>query len=169
VLICTSGKNILVDPGIDSILLIRSLANENLRPDDISICFLTHRHLDHIKNKYLFVHADILDRDAVYHNLIKISDSKFIPDTNVEIIPTPGHTRKHVALLVNTSEGKYAIAGDVFWWEDNQEQRTDMRSLIEMPDPFAKDMNILQKSRAKLLQIADYIIPGHGDIFEVPE
>ena len=32
-------------------------------------------------------------------------------------------------------------------------------------DPMAWDQKELEKSRKKVLEIADYIIPGHGKIF----
>jgi len=34
-------------------------------------------------------------------------------------------------------------------------------------DPFVKDKVALMNSRKKLLEIADYIIPGHGKMFKV--
>ena len=34
-------------------------------------------------------------------------------------------------------------------------------------DPYASDMKKLKESRKKLLELADYIIPGHGKMFKV--
>jgi glyoxylase-like metal-dependent hydrolase (beta-lactamase superfamily II) len=45
---------------------------------------------------------------------------------NIEILETPGHTLEHLSLLVNTPKGKVVIAGDVFWWTDNEEQIVDI-------------------------------------------
>jgi len=36
-----------------------------------------------------------------------------------------------------------------------------------MQNPYANDLDRLQKSRIKVLELADYIIPGHGKIFKV--
>ena len=56
------------------------------------------------------------------------------------------------------------VAGDVFWWVDGEEQIID----IERPDQhFASDPAKLIESRKKVLEIADYIIPGHGTMMKV--
>jgi hypothetical protein len=75
---------------------------------------------------------------------------------------------KHISLIVYTPTGKYAVAGDIFWWEDGQKQEIDATSLIEHLDPVAKNQALLQTSRKTLLGLAKYIIPGHGKIFTVP-
>lgn len=87
--------------------------------------------------------------------------------TDLKIIQTPGHEKFHASLAVPTQEGVYVIAGDVFWWRDNEEQKTDRDSLMRHQDPFVKDKDALAASREKVLEIADYIIPGHGKVFEV--
>jgi len=70
-------------------------------------------------------------------------------------------------LLVETEKGKILINADVFWWMDNEEQKTDTESLMNKEDIFANNIEELQKSRKKALEIADYIIPGHGKMFKV--
>ena len=59
------------------------------------------------------------------------------------------------------------MAGDVFWWWDNEEQKTDKESLMARKDPYVKNKEQLNESRKKVLEIADYIIPGHGKMFKV--
>jgi glyoxylase-like metal-dependent hydrolase (beta-lactamase superfamily II) len=34
-------------------------------------------------------------------------------------------------------------------------------------DPYVKDKEKLKESRKKILEIADYVIPGHGKMFKV--
>ena len=80
---------------------------------------------------------------------------------------TPGHADEHCSLLIETEKGKIVIAGDVFWWRDNNEQKIDKKSIIKQEDPYANNKKALTKSREKLLEIADYIIPGHGKMFKV--
>ncbi|PIO04116.1 hypothetical protein COT48_02060 [Candidatus Woesearchaeota archaeon CG08_land_8_20_14_0_20_47_9] len=63
--------------------------------------------------------------------------------------------------------GKVAVAGDVFWWADKQKQKTDRDSLMSLKDPYVKDREELMKGRKKLLEVAAYIIPGHGKAFWV--
>ncbi len=167
VLIKDSGLNILVDPGANKKLLLEALEKEDLKLEDVDIVFLTHYHLDHILNIRLFPDKDVYDG-----NTINISDkiveySGNIPNTNVQVIPTPGHAHEHCSLLVETEKGKIVVAGDVFWWKDNEEQKTDKESLMKHEDPYVKNKEALTESRKKLLEIADYIIPGHGKMFKV--
>lgn len=168
ILIKDSGKLILVDPGANSKLLSQRLAQEKLKPSDIDIIFLTHYHPDHILNIRLFPQADIYDGNTIYRGDREIIyDGKTIPGTAVKVIATPGHAHEHASLLVKTKEGIYAVAGDVFWWEDGQEPAMDKKSLLRLTDEFVKDKVALRKSRRKLLKLADFIIPGHGKKFEV--
>lgn len=171
VLIKDSELNIIVDPGSNKELLLKKLADENLKPEDINIVFLTHHHLDHTLNIMIFPSCDIL-LDGDQMNINK-SDKVFaysenIPKTNIKVIPTPGHIFEHSSLLVETEMGKVAIAGDLFWWLDRTEQKTDYESLMSHKDPGgAKDEEALRENRKKILEIADYIIPGHGKMFKV--
>jgi glyoxylase-like metal-dependent hydrolase (beta-lactamase superfamily II) len=164
ILVRSLQNNLLVDPGANPQLLLESLSREGLKPADIHMVFLTHYHPDHILNIRLFPQHDICDGTTLYRGDEEISYSGTIPKTNVEVVLTPGHTREHVSLLVNTEEGVYAVAGDVFWWEDGQEPRFDEDSLLALPDRFAEDMVVLIESRRKLLREADFIIPGHGRV-----
>ena len=166
VLVDTSGKKLLADPGANPHLLLESLSREGLEPEDIDIIFLTHYHPDHILNIRLFPHQDIYDGTTLYRGDEETDYSAYIPGTDVEVVPTPGHAVEHASLLVNTAEGKYAVAGDVIWWDDGQEPFLDMGSLLRLPDRYAGDMEALKESRLKLLLAADFIIPGHGRMFE---
>ena len=78
---------------------------------------------------------------------------------DVEIVKTPGHTTDHTSLLVTTPKGIYAVAGDVFWWLDGKEQKIDP---IEGVDQLS-----LEESRKKVKSLAQFIIPGHGQVFKV--
>ena len=167
VLINDSGLNILVDPGANKELLLKSLKKENLRLDDIDIIFLTHYHLDHILNIRLFPDKDVYDGNTINSDDKIIEYSGNIPDTNIQVIPTPGHANEHCSLLAKTEKGNVVVAGDVFWWEDGQEQKTNKESLMKHKDPYVKDKEALLESRKKLLETADYVIPGHGKMFRV--
>jgi len=167
VLIKDNGLNILVDPGLNRQLLLKAFAKERLKPKDIDLIFITHYHPDHIFNIRLFQKQDILDGDTIYKKDEEIIFSDRIPDTNIQVIQTPGHAHEHASLIVKTDKGKIAVAGDLFWWKDNEKQKTDCKSLIEKEDPFMKNKEDLINSRKKILEIADYIIPGHGKMFKV--
>jgi glyoxylase-like metal-dependent hydrolase (beta-lactamase superfamily II) len=168
-LISSGGKLVLVDPGMNPRELSAAFNAADINPDDIDIVTATHSHLDHSRNCRQFDKAKVLDLFSLYKAHKKTSEKIYIPQTGIKVIFTPGHVDKHFALLFNTAGGRYAIAGDVFWWEDDEVQKTDSISLIEHVDPVAKDQDILQASRKKLLGIADFIIPGHGDIFPVSD
>lgn len=159
-LIRDSGKNIIVDPGINRKLLLKRLKEEKLSPKDIDIVFLTHYHPDHALLAGIFENALVADGDTIYEEDKETSYENVIPGTNLTAIKTPGHAYEHFSLLAETKEGKIIIAGDVFWWTEDQEQKID----INQDDPFTKDRAALVKSRKELLKIADLIIPGHGKI-----
>ena len=167
VLVEDNGKKILVDPGCNEALLLGALKKQGLSPQDIDYIFLSHYHIDHLVNIVLFPGKDILDGGTIYRGDKEISFSGVLPGTSIEIIPTPGHAHEHTALLIKTGDGVVAVAEDVWWWEDGK-QKTDLKSLLELKDPFVKNEKELQKSRKLLLKKADYIIPGHGKMFKVP-
>jgi glyoxylase-like metal-dependent hydrolase (beta-lactamase superfamily II) len=167
VLIKDNGLNILVDPGSNKKLLLNALVKEKLKPKDIDLIFLTHYHLDHILNIRLFPDCDVLDGDTINRDDKILEYSGNIPKTSIKVIPTPGHAHEHASLLVKTSKGDIVIAGDLFWWRTNEEQKTDYNILVEREDPYVKNKAELEESRKKILEIADYIIPGHGKMFKV--
>jgi glyoxylase-like metal-dependent hydrolase (beta-lactamase superfamily II) len=169
VLVRSRGKLVLVDPGMNPNELKVAFDTENLKIDDIDIVVVSHSHPDHTRNRRLFDKAKFLDLFSLYQTGKDSSGNVYIPETNIEVVHTPGHVDKHFSLLIDTTGGKYAIAGDVFWWEDNEEQKLDVPSLIGHVDPVAKDQAVLQNTRKKLLDMADSIIPGHGRVFPAPE
>jgi len=167
VLIKDSGKNILVDPGCNPNLLIESLKKEKLQLKDIDLIFLTHYHPDHVLNVKLFQKRDVLDGGVIYRDDLEIEFEDKIPGTNIKFILTPGHAHEQASLIVETAQGKIVIASDLFWWKDEDEQKTDYKSLMNLKDPYVKNEKDLKESRKKVLEIADYIIPGHGKMFKV--
>ena len=66
-----------------------------------------------------------------------------------------------------TDKGNIVIAEDLFWWAEGEEQKTDRESLLNLKDEYMKDWDALIKSRKKVLDLADFIIPGHGSMFKV--
>lgn len=167
-LIEDSGKKIIVDPGINKELLLKKLQEERLALDDIDIVFMTHYHPDHVFLASVFEKAKVFDGDTTYKNDQEGSYEKKVPGTNLEVILTPGYAHEHASLLIKTAKGSVVIAGDVFWWTNEEEQKTDnIEALINKEDPFTKDLPALKESRKKILEIADWIIPGHGKIFKV--
>ncbi|MBI2103478.1 MBL fold metallo-hydrolase [Candidatus Woesebacteria bacterium] len=169
-LIQTEKHNIIVDPGINKKLLLENLKKENLKISDIDYVFLTHYHPDHVFLAALFDKAKVFDGDIIYENDKETPYSGKLPDTDIEVILTPGHAHEHASLIVNTERGTIVIAADVFWWSDQEIQKTKSAEiLISRKDPFTKDWQALKKSRKQVLKIADWIIPGHGKMFKNPQ
>jgi len=168
VLIMDCDLYILVDPGTDKEALLKSLRSEGLKFRDIDVVLVTHCHLDYLLNIRLFPEKDIYCGNIVIKDPKIVRIPEKIPNTNVLVIPTPGHSNDHCSLLVKTEKGNVVIAGDLFYWKENEEPKIDIKNLVELNDPFAKDRKALIESRKKVLKIADYIIPGHGKFFKVP-
>ncbi|MCL5010695.1 MAG: MBL fold metallo-hydrolase [Patescibacteria group bacterium] len=168
-LIQENNLNMIVDPGMDRGALLAGLVGAGLKQEDINFVIVTHTHLDHSLLAGIFENAEILDDSNVYFFDGKIAGHEGkIPNTGIEIIKTPGHGQFHCSVLVETENlGKVVIAGDVFWWLDEEEQKTDKQSLLEHKDPYVKDEKALKESREKILNLAGYIVPGHGEMFKV--
>ena len=163
-LVQSNDKNIIVDPGCNRDKLIEELSKNALKPTDIDFVLLTHSHTDHALLTGIFENAKVLNNEEIYDNDEQVEHNNKIPETDLEIIQTPGHSNDHCSLVVKTNEGVYVIAGDVFWWMDNEEQKID----INKPDQaHPADMEKLTESRKQILEIGDYIIPGHGKMFKV--
>ena len=167
VLLRDNGLNILVDPGANKNLLLKNLKSVGLRPKDIDLIFITHYHPDHWLNISFFPRVKILDGDIIYDGDKETGFNGKIPETNIEVIATPGHAHEHAALLIKTKIGKVAIVGDLFWWSDQETQKTDTKSLTDRKDPYVKNWLELKASRRKILKLTDYVIPGHGKMFKI--
>ncbi len=166
-LIKSNGKLIISDPGCNREKLLKALDKEGLKSKDIDFVFLTHGHIDHSLLAGIFENANFVTYESLTYNKdlqLEFKDDILGPDTKV--IKTPGHSAEHISLIVNTGKGKYAIAGDVFWWVDGEKQIVDINKK-DSAHPAEPNMGKLKKSRKKLLEIADYIIPGHGEVFKV--
>ncbi len=167
-LVQDNGKNIIVDPGMDKEMLLKALETEGLVPSNIDFVVLTHMHPDHILLTALFENAVVVDitETFTFDGKIKSHGGK-VPGTEIELIRTPGHDPGQCSVVADTDKGKVVIASDLFWWTDDAEQKTDKDSLMKLEDPYMKDKDALMKSREKVLEIADFIIPGHGKMFKV--
>jgi len=158
----TNGQLILVDPGANRKLLLAKLQEENIKPSDIEYVFISHHHPDHMRNIALFPDARLIDHEGIYDHDHGMVAPEMIPGTDIKILKTPGHQSGHASLLVPTEKGIVVVAGDVFWWMEGEEQIID----INKKDDFASDPQALVESRKKVLELADWIIPGHGKMIQ---
>ncbi len=167
-LINAVNTKIIVDPGANPDLLSKALTQRNLQVSDVDIVFLTHYHPDHTLNIRLFPNHPIYDGDTIYVGDVETPYEGVIPGTDIRVLKTPGHAHEHASLVVNVGELVYVVAADVFWWMDGEQKSDTSDDLLNLSDPFVKDVDALRASRVKILEIADYIIPGHGVIFKNP-
>ncbi len=145
----------IVDPGVleNQNMLIKKLRAEKLGVKDINLVFITHSHIDHYRNIGMFPQAKTLEYWGLWDkNTVTDWSEQFTQD--IKIIKTPGHNYDCLSLLIKTNKGTVAIVGDVFWKKN-----------YPLSDPYATDRKALAQSRQKILKLADYIIPGHGQIF----
>jgi glyoxylase-like metal-dependent hydrolase (beta-lactamase superfamily II) len=157
--------NILVDTGgpWDTDALLAALELERLAPADIDHVVCTHGHSDHVGNIGLFAHATLIvshdvSRGDLYMEHPFASGEPYRIDDSVEVIATPGHTSQDVSVVVRTPEGVHVVAGDLFECREDLEDETLWRANSEDPERQAG-------SRALVLGIADFVVPGHGRAF----
>lgn len=174
VVLIKGEENILVDTGsfLDREPLINELEKKGLKPKDIDKVILTHTHLDHTTNIDLFSTSDVYCKfnsnypgqcqklsEGILSRVDILDDIEF--SKGVKFLLTPGHSRDSISVLVKSDKGNIVIAGDAISneeWADLEKQPKDF--LVSNIDEF-------NKSRKKILDIADYIIPGHGGMFKV--
>ncbi|MBI3109564.1 MBL fold metallo-hydrolase [Candidatus Daviesbacteria bacterium] len=167
-LVTTENKKIITDPGCNRQKLFEALKSQGLTTDDIDYVFLSHCHPDHILLAGIYEKAKFItfDTNLMYDGDLILEFDKHILGKDIEIMETPGHVLEHLSLLIKTPKGKIAIAGDAIWWIEGEEQVFDIN---QKDHSQAKGMNMeeLIESRKKLVETADYIIPGHGKMFKV--
>ena len=149
---------VVVDPGIlaDPALLTDALAERGLGVGDVTHVFATHHHLDHTRNIGMFPTARVVDVDSVYDGSLWLAhdgDGYHLSDA-VSVIETPGHSQECAALVVRTEEGTVVLT-HAWWFADMTPEQ----------DPLAWDQAALDRSRARILAIADVVVPGHGPAF----
>ena len=163
-LINTGKLKIIVDPGCHRQKLLTSLAKAGLKTSQINYVFLTHYHPDHCSLAGIFENATVFNslqwqKGSLGGDLTENT----LPQTDIKIIKTPGHSPDHASLLVSTAKGRILVGGDVYWWRVGEKQVVDVNS----PDEFASDFEQLKQSRSISLSLSDFIIPGHGKEFRV--
>ena len=147
---------IVVDPGMvrDRSQILEPLATLGVDPGQVTDIVLSHHHPDHTLNAALFPNARVHDHWAIYERdqwIDRAADGVLITPS-VRLIATPGHSPQDITTLVGTADG--VVAFTHAWWTSSG----------PADDPYA-DMNQLHMSRARILAVADRIVPGHGPAF----
>lgn len=156
-LIQDKNLTIVVDPGVleSQKVLVDALNKEGVAVKDVNIVCLTHSHIDHYRNIGMFPNAKTLEFYGLWNkNTVQDWNEQFSDD--IKIIKTPGHDKTSITLLVKTDKGVVAVCGDVFWKEN-----------FPAKDPYADNPKQLEKTRERLLEISDWIVPGHADMYKV--
>ena len=176
-------NNILVDVGHKgrANLLRESLAQVQVREEDINMVILTHAHWDHCQNIDMFPNARILihpneleyaaspkrgDLATARYFLASLQDrdvEQVVEGAEIEpgirILETPGHTRGHISVVVETSQGLVAITGDALPWANSV--------VTGKPMIIFWDEAEATESVKKLLNTSRVFYPGHDRPFRL--
>ena len=161
-LVVDGDVRIVVDPGMvaDRQDILGPLREQGLSPEEITHVFLTHHHPDHTINTALFPKAAVVDCWATYRGSEWIDHEgeghRIAP--HVTMILTPGHTNEDATLLVETDDG--VVACTHLWWHTDRTPEVD---------PYAEDQAALERSRVRVLEAANRVVPGHGAPFRVSD
>jgi glyoxylase-like metal-dependent hydrolase (beta-lactamase superfamily II) len=156
-LIVDGDAVIIVDPGMVSSrdALLAAVAGHGIAAGAVTDVVFSHHHPDHTVNAALFPAARIHDHQAIYDGDLWIDRPAegAMLSPSVALIATPGHTGEDITTLAATPEGVHACT-HAWWGADGPAS-----------DPFCTDPETLAASRARILQLAAVIIPGHGAPF----
>ncbi|NOX71974.1 MAG: MBL fold metallo-hydrolase [Candidatus Micrarchaeota archaeon] len=151
-----NGKiRMVIDPGTlpSRNVLVDALKKEGIIPEDVNFVGITHSHMDHYRSIGMFPNASAVDYWGIWKKDVWKECKGNLSD-DIRIVKTPGHSYDSITFLVKTKNDIVAICGDVFWKEGYPQD-----------DPYAQDREKLQESRKYILKTADFIIPGHGEMF----
>jgi glyoxylase-like metal-dependent hydrolase (beta-lactamase superfamily II) len=157
-LIREGDRAIVVDPGMASgpEALLGPLRELGLEPGEVTDVVLGHHHPDHTLNAALFPNASVHDHWATYRGTawddVDAEGRELGP--SVRLIRTPGHTPEDISTVVGTPDAIVVLTHT--WWTAEGPEL----------DPFSEDLPALHASRARILEIADVIVPGHGAAFQ---
>ena len=161
-LVLDGDARIVVDPGMVArrALILDPLAELGVAPDAVTHVFLSHHHPDHTMNVALFPNAEVVDFWARYIDDLWLDHEgdgyRLSPKTQLWL--TPGHSEEDATLIVEADDGVHALTH--LWWH------TDRTPAV---DPVASDLAALEAGRARVLAIADIVVPGHGAPFLVAD
>jgi len=150
-LIVSKEKKIVVDTGLagEDKLILDALRHLGFKPVEIDIVINTHSHNDHCGNNQLFHRARILAP----------ADGELIVP-GVWAMKTPGHSLDSISVVVEGPR-TVVIAGDAL---------PTFSNFIKNVPPFMHvDRELAVSSMAKIISIADIVVPGHDLPFSVRE
>jgi glyoxylase-like metal-dependent hydrolase (beta-lactamase superfamily II) len=157
-LVRDAGVVAIVDPGMvpSRAAILDPLAALGVATDVVTDVILSHHHPDHTVNIALFHDVTVHDHWATYHHDQWTSRQA----EGVQLAPgitlweTPGHTPQDITTIVETDEGVAALT-HLWVYEDSPGSGLDV-------DPAT-----VADHRARVLEVASLIVPGHGPAFRV--
>jgi len=149
---------VIVDPGMvpkpaDILVPLQRLVDS---PDRITDVIFSHHHPDHTINAALFPRARVHDFWAIYKGDVwqDRAAEGFALSPSIRLIETPGHTPQDITTMMATGDGTVAFTH--LWWSADGPPE----------DPLASDPPALHRNRARVLEVATLIVPGHGAPFK---
>jgi glyoxylase-like metal-dependent hydrolase (beta-lactamase superfamily II) len=154
------GSSVGLDPGMVArrTLILEPLVALGVQPDEVTHVVLSHHHPDHTMNVGLFPNAEVIDFGSRYRDDLWLDHDGdgWQPSPRTRIWLTPGHTDEDLTLLVEADGETWAFTH--LWWRADRTPRID---------PYARDQRVLDASRARVHEVADVVVPGHGPAFRV--
>lgn len=149
---------LIIDPGMvpEPAAILGPLREHVESPDEITDVIFSHHHPDHTLNAALFPRARFHDFWAIYQGDAwewRAAEG-FALTPSIRLLQTPGHTPQDITTTVLTSAGTVAFTH--LWWSASGPEE----------DPYAVDPPALHRNRARVLEIAGLIVPGHGSPFK---
>ena len=148
----------VVDPGMvpSRQSILAPLAELGVGPHDVTDVILSHHHPDHTVNIALFPEVNIHDNWATYRNdqwTSRPAEGLQL-SPGVRLLETPGHTPQDITTVVETDSGIAALT-HLWVYEGAKAGGLDV------------DPELVEQHRARVLEIASIIVPGHGPTFQV--
>jgi glyoxylase-like metal-dependent hydrolase (beta-lactamase superfamily II) len=139
--------------------ILDPLRAQGLAPEDVTDVVLSHHHPDHTMFAGLFPNAAVHDHWAIYRGTDwEDSDAEGRELTPaIRLTRVPGHTAEDIATVVGTRDAIVVLCH--LWFT----------STAPVEDDTAEDSAQLHASRARVLEFADVIVPGHGAPFRPSE
>jgi N-acyl homoserine lactone hydrolase len=147
-------------------------------PEEVDIVINTHLHYDHCGNNRLFTNArfivqrreweaawnpipcqrdiylpELFGGEAINYMQWRFTDGEEEVVPGVKVFLTPGHSKGHQSVLVNTEEGLLCVSGDVSNLLENIREN--------IPAGILTSTEEIYQSMEEVRRRAQFILPGH--------